>query len=110
VEHWTSAIDRAPIAARTLLGGEPAATAARRAPYLWSDIHGSRIQMAGHAELADSCEIETGSVAEGSFVAVYRCGGQPVAVLGVDQPKQFMSFRRRLVSIPAVPSLQGATA
>lgn len=110
VEHWTSAIDRAPIAARTLLDGEAAATAARRAPYLWSDIHGSRIQMAGHAELADSCEVETGSVADGSFVAVYRRGGQPVAVLGINQPKHFMSIRRRLVSIPAVPSLQGATA
>jgi NADPH-dependent 2,4-dienoyl-CoA reductase/sulfur reductase-like enzyme len=110
VEHWTSAVDRAPVAARTLLGMKPAATAPRRAPYLWSDIHGSRIQMAGHAELANSCSVETGSVAEGSFVAVYRRRGHPVAVLGVDQPKQFMSVRRRLVSIPAVPSLQGATA
>lgn len=110
MEHWTSAIDQAPVAARTLLGGEAPATTARRAPYLWSDIHGSRIQMAGHTELADTCEVETGSVAEGSFVAVYRRGGHPVAVLGVDQPKHFMSVRRRLVSIPAVPSLQGATA
>ncbi len=110
VEHWTSAVDRAPIAARTLLGGEAPTTAPRRAPYLWSDIHGSRIQMAGHAELANSCAVETGSVAEGSFVAVYRRRGHPVAVLGVDQPKHFMSVRRRLVSIPAVPSLQGASA
>ncbi|MEU4603853.1 FAD-dependent oxidoreductase [Kribbella sp. NPDC023972] len=109
VEHWTSALDRAPIAARTLLGGDQAVSP-RRAPYLWSDIHGSRIQLAGHAELADGCEVETGSVAEGSFVAVYRRGGQPVAVLGIDQPKHFMSVRRQLASIPAFPSLQGATA
>ena len=110
VEHWTSALDRAPIAARTLLGGEAAGAPARRAPYLWSDIHGSRVQMAGHVELADTCEVETGSVAEGSFVAVYRRSGQPVAVLGIDQPKHFMSIRRRLASIPALSSLQGASA
>lgn len=109
VEHWTSARDRASVAARTLLDEGPEAPA-QRPPYLWSDIHGSRIQLAGHPELADTVEVETGSVTEGSFVAVYRRGDQPVAVLGIDQPKQFMSVRRRLTTVPTTTSLEGAPA
>jgi NADPH-dependent 2,4-dienoyl-CoA reductase/sulfur reductase-like enzyme len=104
VEHWTSARDRAVVAARTLLDGGLDAQP-QRPPYLWSDIHGSRIQMAGHTELADAVEVEAGSVADGSFVAVYRRGEQPVAVLGVDQPKHFMSVRKKLA---VTPYLQGA--
>jgi NADPH-dependent 2,4-dienoyl-CoA reductase/sulfur reductase-like enzyme len=104
VEHWTSARDRAAVAARTLLDGGAEAQP-QRPPYLWSDIHGSRIQLAGHPELADTVEVEAGSVAEGSFVAVYRRGEQPVAVLGVDQPRHFMSVRKKLA---VTPYLQGA--
>jgi len=106
VEHWTSARDRAAVAARTLLDGGAEAQP-QRPPYLWSDIHGSRIQLAGHPELADTVEVEAGSVAEGSFVAVYRRGEQPVAVLGVDQPRHFMSVRKKLA---VTPYLQGAPA
>ena len=101
VEHWTSARDRGAIAARTLLSDGLAEARPQRPPYLWSDIHGSRIQIAGHTQLADSVTVEAGSVAEGSFVAVYRRGDEPVAVLGIDQPKQFMAVRRRLVAVPA---------
>ena len=108
VEHWTSARDRAAVVARTLLDEGPAEAQPQRPPYLWSDIHGSRIQVAGHAELADTVEVEAGSLAEGSFVAVYRRDDQPVAVLGVDQPRHFMSVRKRLAVPAATPSLQGA--
>ncbi|MET7391927.1 FAD-dependent oxidoreductase [Dactylosporangium sp. NPDC005572] len=103
VEHWTSARERGAVAARTLLSGGRAEPRPQRPPYLWSDIHGRRIQLAGHARLADGVTVEAGSVAEGSFVAVYRRGGEPVAVLGIDQPKQFMSVRRRLV-VQGVPA------
>jgi NADPH-dependent 2,4-dienoyl-CoA reductase/sulfur reductase-like enzyme len=108
VEHWTGAREQAPVAATTLLTGGRAAARTLRPPYVWSDLHGQRIQMAGHRELADSTAVEAGSVEECSFLVVYRRDGDPVAVLAVNQPQQFMSVRRRLVQVPARPSLEGA--
>ena len=110
VEHWTGAREQAPVAAATLLTeltGGTAPARALRPPYVWSDLHGRRIQLAGHRDLADSVAVEAGSLEEGSFLAVYRCDGEPVAALAVDQPQKFMSVRRRLVH-PARPSVQGA--
>lgn len=108
VEHWTGARDQAPVAAATLLTGGTAPARPLRPPYVWSDLHGRRIQLAGHRDLADSVAVEAGSVEEGSFLVVYRRDGDPVAALAVDQPKQFMSVRRRLVQTPARLSLEGA--
>jgi NADPH-dependent 2,4-dienoyl-CoA reductase/sulfur reductase-like enzyme len=108
VEHWTGAREQAPVAAATLLSGGTAPVRPRRPPYVWSDLHGRRIQMAGHRELADSMAVEAGSVEECSFLVVYRRDGDPVAALAVDQPQQFMSVRRRLVQVPAHPSFEGA--
>jgi len=108
VEHWTGAREQAPVAAATLLTGGTAPSRALRPPYVWSELHGRRIQIAGHRELADSMAVEAGSVEECSFLVVYRRDGEPVAALAVNQPQQFMSVRRRLVQVPARPSLEGA--
>jgi len=107
VEHWTVAREQAPVAAATLLSGGTTPARPLRPPYVWSDIHGRRIQLAGHRDLADSVTVEVGSVEDGSFLAVYRRDGEPVAALAVDQPQKFMSVRRRLVA-PAPQSVQGA--
>jgi NADPH-dependent 2,4-dienoyl-CoA reductase/sulfur reductase-like enzyme len=107
VEHWTGAREQAPVAAATLLSGGTAPVRPLRPPYVWSDVHGRRIQLAGRSELADAVTVEAGSVEEGSFLAVYRRDGEPVAALAVDQPQKFMSVRRRLVHISA-PPLEGA--
>ena len=45
----------------------------------------------------------------GSFTAVYRRGGQPVAVLALDQSREFNQIRRRLV-IPVPTAVQGESA
>jgi NADPH-dependent 2,4-dienoyl-CoA reductase/sulfur reductase-like enzyme len=108
VEHWTGAREQAPVAAATLLTGGAAPARTLRPPYVWSDLHGRRIQVAGHRELADSMAVEAGSVEECSFLVVFRRDGEPVAALAVDQPQQFMSVRRRLVQVPARPFLEGA--
>jgi NADPH-dependent 2,4-dienoyl-CoA reductase/sulfur reductase-like enzyme len=110
VEHWTAARERAAVAARTLLSAGTAEPQPRRAPYAWSDLHGRRIQLAGHRDLADSVTVEEGSVEEGSFLAVYRRDGEPVAALAVDQPKKFMSVRRSLVHVPSRPTVEGAVS
>jgi NADPH-dependent 2,4-dienoyl-CoA reductase/sulfur reductase-like enzyme len=104
VEHWTAARERAAVAARTLLSGGTAEHQPRRAPYMWSDIHGRRIQLAGHPELADTVAVEAGSPDECSFAAVYRRDGAPVAVLAIDQPRPFNAVRRQLVTQPSTKS------
>jgi NADPH-dependent 2,4-dienoyl-CoA reductase/sulfur reductase-like enzyme len=109
-EHWTAAREQATVAAAALLARGSTPTRPLRPPYVWSDLHGRRIQMAGHRELADSMAVEAGSVEECSFLVVYRRDGDPVAVLAVNQPQQFMSVRRRLVQVPARPSLEGAAS
>jgi NADPH-dependent 2,4-dienoyl-CoA reductase/sulfur reductase-like enzyme len=108
VEHWTGAREQAPVAAATLLSGGSPPARPLRPPYVWSDLHGRRIQLAGHRDLADSVTVEAGSVDDGSFLAVYRRDGEPVAALAVDQLQKFMSVRRRLVHVPAPQSVQAA--
>ena len=72
-----------------------------RPPYFWSDQYGSRIQFAGIAGPHDEITFEVGSADDASFLAVYRRGDRPVAVLGVDQPRLFTRWRRQLGSVPA---------
>jgi NADPH-dependent 2,4-dienoyl-CoA reductase/sulfur reductase-like enzyme len=112
VEHWAGARERAAIAATTLLSGGTAPLPRLRAPYFWSDLYDVRVQFAGHPELADSVAVESGSVDERSFLAVYRREGVAVAALGMNQPKPFAAVRRTLVSgrDTTAQSLQGASA
>ena len=75
IEHWTSAKERGAVVAARLLGAERIPTC--RAPYVWSDLYGTKLQLAGYRDLADhphSIEhtLEAGSLAEGGFTAVYR--------------------------------------
>ncbi|MGS0686238.1 NAD(P)/FAD-dependent oxidoreductase [Nakamurella sp. GG22] len=106
IEHWTSAKERGAVVAARLLGAERLPTC--RPPYVWSDLYGKRLQLAGYRDLADHPDtleltLEVGSLAEGSFAAVYRRGGEPVAVLALDQSRHFNQIRRRLViPLPAV--------
>jgi Reductase C-terminal len=69
-------------------------------PYFWSDQYGVRIQFAGIAGPDDDITFEEGGPDEGSFLAVYRRGNQPIAVLGVDQPRLFTRWRRQLTTAP----------
>ena len=73
-----------------------------------------RLQLAGYRDLADHPDtlehtLQVGSLAEGSFTAVYRRGGEPVAVLALDQSREFNQIRRRLV-IPIPAAVQGESA
>jgi NADPH-dependent 2,4-dienoyl-CoA reductase/sulfur reductase-like enzyme len=104
VEHWTAAHERGPLAAATLLGLDPPRLRGGPAPYFWSDQYGRRIQFAGLARPADEVAIEEGSIDEGSLLAVYRRGGEPVAVLGIDRPRPFTRWRRALGTPPVVSS------
>jgi NADPH-dependent 2,4-dienoyl-CoA reductase/sulfur reductase-like enzyme len=112
IEHWTSAKERGAVVAGRVLGAEKLPTC--RPPYVWSDIYGKRLQLAGYRDLADHPDtleqtLQTGSLAEGSFTAVYRRAGRPVAVLALDQSREFNQIRRRLV-VPVPAAVQGEPA
>jgi NADPH-dependent 2,4-dienoyl-CoA reductase/sulfur reductase-like enzyme len=101
-EHWTSALEQPATAVATLLGtGGPAPAPV---PYFWSDQYGARIQFAGSRREGDALRIEAGSCADRSFLAVYERDGDPVAVLGMNQPRLFTRWRRQLRSTVATAS------
>jgi NADPH-dependent 2,4-dienoyl-CoA reductase/sulfur reductase-like enzyme len=112
IEHWTSAKERGAVVAARLLGAERLPTC--RPPYVWSDLYGKRLQLAGYRDLADHPDrpedtLEAGSVAGCNFVAVYRRNGDPVAVLALDQSRHFAGIRRKLVT-PVPATVGGSTA
>ncbi|MFG2029113.1 NAD(P)/FAD-dependent oxidoreductase [Streptomyces sp. NPDC048825] len=96
VEHWTGARERPDAAVATLLAGGAVEPGVPRPPYFWSDQYGVKIQFAGHAAGADSVTIEEGTADERNVLAVYRRAGQPVAALGMNQPRLFTRWRKQL--------------
>ncbi|MFE9450015.1 NAD(P)/FAD-dependent oxidoreductase [Streptomyces sp. NPDC006739] len=98
VEHWTGARERPDAAVATLLAGGAVEPGVPRPPYFWSDQYGVKIQFAGHAAGADSVTIEEGSRDDRNVLAVYRRSGQPVAVLGMNQPRLFTRWRKQLAA------------
>lgn len=102
IEHWTNALEQPATAVATLLGtDDPAPTPV---PYFWSDQYGARIQFAGSRRDGDVARVVEGSCADGSFLAVYERDGEPVAVLGMNQPRLFTRWRRQLRSTAATSS------
>ncbi|MGW8379844.1 FAD-dependent oxidoreductase [Streptomyces sp. ODS28] len=101
VEHWTSAMEQAGCAVRTLLAGvsEPPPV---RVPYFWSDQFGVRLQFAGYAAPGARPRIVEGDVQDRSFTAVYYRQESPVAVLSMNRPKPFNRLRRTLVAPSAL--------
>jgi NADPH-dependent 2,4-dienoyl-CoA reductase/sulfur reductase-like enzyme len=100
IEHWTNALDQPATAVATLLGAEePVPTPV---PYFWSDHYGARIQFAGSRREGDVARVVEGSCDDRSFLVVYERDGQPVAVLGMNQPRLFTRWRRQLRA--AVPT------
>jgi NADPH-dependent 2,4-dienoyl-CoA reductase/sulfur reductase-like enzyme len=98
VEHWTGARERPDAAIATLLAGGAVEPGVPRPPYFWSDQYGVKIQFAGHAAGADSVSIEAGAADDRDVLAVYRRAGDPVAVLGMNQPRLFMRWRKQLAA------------
>ncbi|CCQ14272.1 NAD(FAD)-dependent dehydrogenase [Rhodococcus sp. AW25M09] len=94
-EHWTSAATRPAIAVEALLTGSSRKFAGL--PYVWSDQYDARIQFAGRHEAESVAEIVEGDPTTGPFVALYRHGNHPVAVLAVSSPRSFGKWRRQVI-------------
>ncbi|MDC2955050.1 FAD-dependent oxidoreductase [Streptomyces gilvifuscus] len=99
VEHWTGARERPDAAVTALLAGGAVEPGVPRPPYFWSDQYGVKIQFAGHAAGADSVTVEAGAVDDRDVLAVYRRAGEPVAVLGMNQPRLFTRWRKQLAAM-----------
>ncbi|MEU0167815.1 FAD-dependent oxidoreductase [Streptomyces iakyrus] len=98
VEHWTGARERPDAAVAALLSWGESEPGVPRPPYFWSDQYGVKIQFAGNASRADSVTIEEGAADDRDVLAVYRRAGRPVAVLGMNQPRLFMRWRKQLAA------------
>jgi NADPH-dependent 2,4-dienoyl-CoA reductase/sulfur reductase-like enzyme len=92
-EHWTTAVDQAPVMARALLsdfGGHPGEPPAPLVPYFWSDQYGRKVQLLGRPGLADSVVLLHGdepadphAPAPRKVLVGYFCGDRLVAVAGI---------------------------
>ncbi len=109
-QHWEAAARQGAIVAHAILGTDPPAPVPAM---FWSDQHGRRIQMVGHAPVDPSIEID-GSLAEGEPFAAWISGpGGPAAVMLVDRPDLLPGARRwiaagHLSKDPVPVSTQGA--
>jgi 3-phenylpropionate/trans-cinnamate dioxygenase ferredoxin reductase component len=96
-EHWTHALHHPDVVVAALLG-EP--LPAPRAPYVWSEQCGRRIQLAGGRTEGDVPEVLEGTPGPDPFSVAFRRDSRLVAVLSVDQPRVFGQWRRRLEPVP----------
>jgi NADPH-dependent 2,4-dienoyl-CoA reductase/sulfur reductase-like enzyme len=83
-EHWTSAREQGRIVAQTIQG----ATGPRweqTVPYVWSDQHGSRVQIVGSPRNAEVVEIVQRDEQTGAFVALYGRAGRLIAAVGCNR-------------------------
>lgn len=95
VEHWTNAVEQGVAAAGRLLDGESAPPFAP-VPFFWSDQYDVKIQFAGRVRPGDAVRVVHGSVEEHRFVAVYGRDGRLTGVLGFNQPRRVIAYRRML--------------
>ncbi|APU13389.1 NAD(P)/FAD-dependent oxidoreductase [Actinoalloteichus fjordicus] len=100
-EHWTAAVEQAPVAVRTLLTGRSRGESGtdpvpNRVPYFWSDQYSTRIQLAGHPDADDDLAVVEGSFADRDFVSVYRRQGRLTGVVAMNRGRCFTRLRREL--------------
>jgi NADPH-dependent 2,4-dienoyl-CoA reductase/sulfur reductase-like enzyme len=95
IEHWTEAKDRPAIVASRMLGAPLPEMI--KAPYFWSDQYGVRIEFAGRLWGDEDFVITSGSLDQGELMAQYRRDDQVVAVLGINQRRDFARLRKSLI-------------
>lgn len=94
IEHWTNASEHAAIVAAHLTGQEPPAA---QVPYVWSDQHGRRIQVAGRPGLGELHGMRSGD--DGRLAALYAdADGVAVGAVVVGDPRGFIGLRRALAA------------
>ncbi len=97
-EHWSAAPEHAQAVAATLAGTP---TVSADIPYVWSDQHGVKIQVAGRLDPAD--EIRFVIDEPGKFVAVAGSNGEQHAAFALGAPAALIRQRIRLAQRPPWP-------
>ncbi len=102
-EHWTTAVDQAPVLARALvrdLAGEPVEPTEPLLPYFWSDQFGRKVQLLGRPGLADSVELlhgeepaEADAPAPRKLLVGYFAADRLVAIAGISAPALLGKYR-----------------
>ncbi len=90
-QHWEAAVRQGTAVARAIVGLVPVEVPP---PMFWSDQHGRRIQLVGHAPAGCEIEYEGDPGAEQPFVAWLTREGAPAGVLLVDRPDVLRRARR----------------
>jgi 3-phenylpropionate/trans-cinnamate dioxygenase ferredoxin reductase subunit len=96
IEHWTNAVEQGEAAAERLLAGAEAAKPFDPVPFVWSDQHDLKIQIAGNMQPDDEMRIVDGSIAERRFVAIFRRKQRLVGALAFNRVRALMAYRRLL--------------
>lgn len=99
-ELRSNATDQAAAVARVIAGRpvEPLSL-----PFLWSEQHGSRLQMVGDWAREADTSVIAGDPSTGRFVLEFRRSGNAVGVLGFGMPKDFAAARRNLLAADTAP-------
>lgn len=112
MEHWTNAQEQGTAAARTLLfdarGEVPPAF--DPIPYVWSDQFGRKIQIVGFVRGEDVPHIVSGSLEEGSFLALMERDGELVGAVAVARVPALVQARGLLMSGASWPDAVAAFA
>ncbi|GAA2050434.1 NAD(P)/FAD-dependent oxidoreductase [Williamsia deligens] len=102
-QHWSAAIESARTVAHGIAGLAPPSP---RAPYVWSEQHGHRVQICGTIPPDAEPTVLEGSLDDDAFLAVVGDPDAPDAVVGVDSPRSFTRLRksmdRRMSAVAAV--------
>ncbi|MDB2611591.1 FAD-dependent oxidoreductase [Gammaproteobacteria bacterium] len=92
LESVPNALAQAKVASSSILGNE---LFNKEMPWFWSDQYDLKLQMAGLSSGYDECHI-IGDTDSAEFIACYGKDGYLIAVDSVNQPRQFMLFKKAL--------------
>ncbi|MFJ4830783.1 NAD(P)/FAD-dependent oxidoreductase [Streptomyces sp. NPDC088747] len=98
IEHWTNAVEQAAHVARHIIAPDGGHAPFGTVPYFWSDHYGSRVQAHGFVSGEHELELLDGELDGGRFAALYRRDGRITGVVGLDNPRQVLAGRRRVVA------------
>lgn len=95
-EHWTVAAEHGRAVAEGIVAGRDAAVAHAPVPYVWTDQHGTRIQVVGRPGPDDDLDVVLGSTDELRFLALLHRRGTVTGAVAFGMPKPLMALLARM--------------
>lgn len=105
LQHWTSAHRQAAHVARDLLG---TTVPYRDVPFIWTDQHGARLQIAG-VTYGDEVRFVDGGPDTEAYLALVRRGPDLAGVIALGRMREFQKMRRLLSDPPRWQSVVAGT-